>query len=100
MGGVLCRPLRRHRCRDQGRKTWRERPRCARWKSPRACPEGSLTPWLSVSVSVLGIAPPVPTKAVTCAADVVLKSGPLRPDDLVLFVREILITNTHSFRAR
>ena len=49
MGGVLCRPLRRHRCRDQSRKPWRERPRCARWKWPRACPEGSLTPWLSVS---------------------------------------------------
>ena len=52
MGGALCRPLRRHRCRDQSRKPWRERPRCARWKWPRACPEGSLTPWLSVLMSV------------------------------------------------
>ena len=77
MGGVLCRPLSRHRCRDQSRKLWRERPRCARWKWPRACPEGSLTPWLSVSVSVLGIAPASFTKAVTCAAGVVPESGPL-----------------------
>jgi hypothetical protein len=48
MGGVLCRP--RHarvpRSRQEG---WRERPRCARWKWPRACPEGSLTPSVSVS---------------------------------------------------
>ncbi|MPZ21060.1 MAG: hypothetical protein GEV06_24645 [Luteitalea sp.] len=61
---------------------------------------GVATPWPSVSVSVLGIAPPLSTREVACAADVVLKSGPLRPEDLVLFVREILITNTHSFRAR
>ena len=51
MGGALCRPLRRRRCRDQGRKPWRERPRCARSQWPRACPEGSLTPWLSLSLS-------------------------------------------------
>lgn len=31
---------------------WRERPRFARCKWPRACPEGSLTPWLSVSCVV------------------------------------------------
>jgi hypothetical protein len=30
-------------------EAWRERPRCARWKWPRVCPEGSLTPCLSVS---------------------------------------------------
>ena len=30
-------------------ESWRERPRCARWKWPLACPEGSLTPWLSLS---------------------------------------------------
>ncbi len=29
---------------------WRERPRCARPKWPRACPEGSFTPWLSLSL--------------------------------------------------
>ena len=63
MGGALCRPLRRHRCRDQSRKPWRERPRCARWKWPRACPEGSLTPWLSVSgVGRPRVAPPCPRK--------------------------------------
>ena len=45
---LFCRPPRRRQCRDQGRKQWRERPRCARCKWPRACPEGSLTPWLSV----------------------------------------------------
>ena len=64
MGGVLCRPLSRHRCRDQSRKPWRERPRCARWKWPRACPEGSLTPWLSVSVSASEGRAAVSTKAV------------------------------------
>ena len=32
-----------------GQETWRERPRCARSQWPRACPEGSLTPWRSVS---------------------------------------------------
>ena len=61
MGGALCRPLHRRRCRDQSRKPWRERPRCARWKWPRACPEGSLTPWLSVSVSVPMSALPLST---------------------------------------
>ena len=55
MGGVLCRPLSRHWCRDQSRKPWRERPRCARWKWPRACPEGSLTPWLPVSLSTVSV---------------------------------------------
>ena len=39
--------------RSQRRKPWRERPRCARPTSPRACPEGSLTPWLSLSVQVV-----------------------------------------------
>ena len=34
-------------------ETWRERPRCARCKWPRSCPEGSLTPWLPVSMSVV-----------------------------------------------
>ena len=42
----------RYPCRDQRRKPWRERPRRARFQWPRACPEGSLTPWLSVSVSL------------------------------------------------
>jgi hypothetical protein len=31
---------------------WRERPRCARFQWPRACPEGSLTPSLPVTVSM------------------------------------------------
>jgi hypothetical protein len=39
------------------------------------------------------------TKAVNCAADLGAQSGPLRPDDLVPFVREILVTKSHSFRA-
>ena len=45
-------------------------------------------------------APSAPKSAVTCAADVALDPGPLCPDDLVLFVREILATKLHSFRAR
>ena len=64
--------LGRRKCCDQGRKPWRERPRCAHCQWPCASPEGSLTPWLSVSVSVPMNAPPPSTKAVTCAADVVL----------------------------
>jgi hypothetical protein len=39
-------------CRSQRRKPGRERPRCARPMWPRARPEGSLTPWLSLSQSV------------------------------------------------
>jgi hypothetical protein len=35
-------------------KPWRERPRCARPTWPRVCPEGSLTPWLSLSFQVVG----------------------------------------------
>ena len=93
MGGALCRPLRRHRCRDQSRKPWRERPRCARSKWPRACPEGSLTPWLSVSVSVAVIALPVSARkrresGRRCARGI---GRQIRPDDLVPFVREILV---------
>jgi hypothetical protein len=42
------------RCRSGRRKPWRERPRCARPTWPRACPEGSLTPWLSLSLQVVG----------------------------------------------
>ena len=74
MGGVLCRPLRRHRCRDQSRKPWRERPRCARWKWPRACPEGSLAMAVSVGVGADDRAA-LSTKAVNCAADLVLNRG-------------------------
>ena len=54
MGGALCRPRHRRRCREQSRKPWRERPRCARPMWPRACPEGSLTPWLSLSHQGVG----------------------------------------------
>jgi hypothetical protein len=42
----------RCRCRSRGRKRWRERPSCARLTWPRARPEGSLTPWPSLSRSV------------------------------------------------
>ena len=38
-------------------------------------------------------------KVVPCAADL-LKSGHFRPDDLVPFVREILVAKSHSFRTR
>ncbi len=90
----------RRQCRDQGRKPWRERPQCAHCQWPCACPEGSLTPWLSVSVSVLMIASPPSTKAVTCAADVVLNRGN--------FVRTIWsrscgkswLRNLHAFSGR
>ena len=34
------------------------------------------------------------------AADLVLKSGHVRPDDLLLLVREIQVTESHSFRVR
>ena len=40
------------------------------------------------------------TKAVNCAADLVLNRGHFVPDDLVPFVREILVTKSHSFSAR
>jgi hypothetical protein len=43
----------RRRCRSGRRKPWRERPRYARSMWPRACPEGSLTPWLSLSLQVV-----------------------------------------------
>ena len=74
-------------------ETWRERPRCARWKWPRACPEGSLTPWLSVSCLVVwayvvcfGIAAnPGPHVGTEWNADL--------PDNLVPLVREILTPN-------
>ena len=38
--------------RRQYRKPWRERPRLAPCISSRACPEGSLTPWQSVPMSL------------------------------------------------
>ena len=44
------------------------------------------------------IAPPASTRSVPGAPDLVLKSGHFRPDDLVLFVRDIKVAKWHSFR--
>jgi hypothetical protein len=81
-------------------ETWRERPRCARWKWPRACPEGSLTPWVSVSC--------VGRLRVCARSRNRRESGPhVRaernadiPDNPVSLVREILVPELHSFRTR
>jgi hypothetical protein len=81
-------------------ETWRERPRCARCKWPRACPEGSLTPWLSVScvgrLSVCGRSRRRRESSWYLRAE--------RREDLLdnpgALVREILITKSHWFRAR
>jgi hypothetical protein len=43
----------RSRCRSRGGKPWRERPRCTRRTWPCSRPEGSLTPWLSLSLHVV-----------------------------------------------
>ena len=40
------------------------------------------------------------TNAASCAPDLVLDRGLFRPDDLVPFVREILVTKSHSFSTR
>jgi len=68
------------------RTPWRERPRCAPWKWPRACPEGSLTPWLSVSVSALMIAPPCPQR--------LGRSVRYLPSDVADFVRASAVDTT------
>ena len=98
MGRRSLPPPTRHQCRNQSRKPWRERPRRAHCQWPCACPEGSLTPWQSVPASALMIAPPASTRSVPGAPESVLKSGHSRPDDLVLFVRDIHVAKSHSFR--
>ena len=47
-GGALCRPMQPSPS-QSAQETWRERPRYARSQRPRACPEGSLTPWVHLS---------------------------------------------------
>ena len=86
MGGVLCRPLRRHRCRDQSRKPWRERPRCARWNGP--APVRRVAHAMAVGVpcrlsACLWSVPESPRIRLTCARGSVHRDC---PDDLVLFV--------------
>ena len=79
---------------------WRERPRRARLQWPRACPEGSLTPWLSVSMSIVRNvgacrAESAGESALTCAR----RSGPDRPDDLARLVPEDLASSIATRRA-
>ena len=90
----------RRRCRSGGRKPWRERPRCARPKWPRACPEGSLTPWLSLSLQVVGHSMFGGEKRRVFAASNALDCDSDLPDDPVPFVRKMLpATRSHSARA-
>ena len=55
---------------------------------------------VSVGVGRLSDRAAGPRSAANCAAHVRAQSEPVRPDDLVPFVREILVTKSHSFRAR
>jgi hypothetical protein len=97
-GGALCRPLHRRRCRDQRRKPWRERPRYARLKWPRACPEGSLTPWLSLSLQVVRHSMFGGEKRCVFAAFGRARCDPDLPEDPVPFVRKILPANRSRSR--
>ena len=59
------------RCDSLGRKAWRERPRCARFQWPHACPEGSLTPSPSVSLSLWVRAGfRIPAATIICAGEI------------------------------
>ena len=82
----------RCRCRDQSRKPWRERPRRARSQWPRACPEGSLTRWLPVSVSASGGRHLRPVSGGDVGAD----RGPDCPDDLGPHFRDMEVTERDS----
>lgn len=89
MGGALCRPQPVH---EQAPKqeTWRERPRLARRIPSRACPEGSLTPWLSVLVSVLSWAWAWAVRAAGAGAVVAADLGLVVRDVRDVFLREVL----------
>jgi hypothetical protein len=98
-GGDLCRPRAGVSVAAGDRTPWRERPRCARPKWSRACPEGSLTAWPPVSVSLSTMAPPGSKCAVICAEIVA--------SIVTRFVRTIScrsggvrITDGQQFRAR
>jgi hypothetical protein len=71
-------------------ETWRERPRCARRRWPRARPEGSLTPWLSLSQSVSAMvsrAAEVPCVRASITHDCVH----VFPDELVLYFPDMWV---------
>ena len=89
----------RCRCRCGDGKPWRERPRCARPTWPRACPEGSLTPWLSLSLQVVGHSLFGAEKRRVFAASNALDCEADLPDDPVLFVRRMLAANCSRSRA-
>src|SRR5438094_493549 len=74
-------------------KPWRERPRCARPTWPRACPEGSLTPWRSLSLQVVGDSMFGGEKRRLFAESNVLDYDSDLPDDPVPFVRKMLPAN-------
>jgi len=66
-------------------------------RGPRACPEGSLTPWLSLSLQVVEHSMFGGEKLRVLAASNVLGCDPDLPDDPVLFVRKMLPANrSHS----
>jgi hypothetical protein len=69
-----------------------ERPRCARPISP-PCPEGSLTPWLSLSLQVVEHSMFGGEKRRVFSASNVLDCDSHLPDDPVLFVRTTSATN-------
>ena len=72
---------------------WRERPRCARPTCPRACPEGSLTPSLSLSLEVVGHSMFGGENRRVFAASNALDGDSDLPEDPVAFVRKMLPAN-------
>jgi hypothetical protein len=80
-------------------ETWRERPRCARPMWPHACPEGSLTPWLSLSHQGVGGGRFGGEKRRVFGASTALDCDPDLPDHSVPFVRKMLVANRSRSRA-
>ena len=89
----------RHRCRSGSRKPWRERPRCARPTWPRACPEGSLMPWLSLSLQVVGHSMFGGEKRRVFASSSAVDCDSDFPDNPVRFVPENVARNQVAFGA-
>ena len=90
-GGALCRPLPAS-VSQWGRKPWRERPRCARPKWPRACP-GGVAHAMGVTVAsgcrtqhVRRREAPrlfAASKRVECDSDLPQDPVPVRPENVV-----------------
>jgi hypothetical protein len=76
-GGALCRPGQPSVSESQ-QEPWRERPHRARPQLPRACPEGSLTPWLPPSAAPpIHVQLPLPSAAAQSRKYVAVPGGSL-----------------------